>query len=243
MRNNPIPHLKKITGWKEHPIEHKEEEMLLLKENEGYPILLSPQYFLQEIPFATKDMYVRKTVHDKLFMASSKLPKGYQLVIWDTWRPVEVQQSLFDHYYRIFQSQFPFMSHKELIDYTQTYVSLPTDNEDSPPPHSTGGAVDLSICDSKGNLLPMGTSFDEMSPLSATRYFEDKLNQEGTLSNSEQEALLNRRLLFDVMCSSGFTNYHEEWWHFDFGNQFWGTIKGKNAQYRTVLWNNLRTFT
>jgi D-alanyl-D-alanine dipeptidase len=27
----------------------------------------------------------------------------------------------------------------------------------------------------------------------------------------------------------GFTNYPEEWWHFDYGNQFYAKIKDKAA--------------
>lgn len=30
----------------------------------------------------------------------------------------------------------------------------------------------------------------------------------------------NRKILYDAMIIAGFTNYPEEWWHFDFGNQF-----------------------
>lgn len=47
----------------------------------------------------------------------------------------------------------------------------------------------------------------------------------------EAEALDNRRLLYHIMTSQGFTNDLEEWWHFDFGGQFWGKISGKRSIY------------
>lgn len=33
------------------------------------------------------------------------------------------------------------------------------------------------------------------------------------------------------MTQAGFTNYPEVWWHYDFGNQFWGKITGEKAKY------------
>jgi len=38
------------------------------------------------------------------------------------------------------------------------------------------------------------------------------------------------------MTSAGFTNYPEEWWHFDFGNSFWrfyGLLKD-GPVFRTI---------
>ena len=43
-----------------------------------------------------------------------------------------------------------------------------------------------------------------------------------------------RRLLFWAMADQGFTAYVEEWWHFDFGNQFWGSITGHPAIYGPI---------
>ncbi|KAG0505300.1 MAG: D-alanyl-D-alanine dipeptidase [Candidatus Udaeobacter sp.] len=37
------------------------------------------------------------------------------------------------------------------------------------------------------------------------------------------EALRNRRLLYWIMREAGFANYPYEWWHFDWGTQFWIT--------------------
>jgi D-alanyl-D-alanine dipeptidase len=80
----------------------------------------------------------------------------------------------------------------------------------------------------------MGTAFDQMGEKCLTRYYEMKLEKGERLNRKDQEALENRRLLFDFMTSAGFTNYHEEWWHYDYGNQFWGKIKDENAIYSYI---------
>ena len=47
--------------------------------------------------------------------------------------------------------------------------------------------------------------------------------------SAELRALGNRRLLYHVMVSAGFTNYPDEWWHFDYGNQNWALMSGRKA--------------
>lgn len=41
----------------------------------------------------------------------------------------------------------------------------------------------------------------------------------------------NRRLLYTVMVEAGFTNYPLEWWHYDYGDQFWGHLSKRDAIY------------
>ena len=43
------------------------------------------------------------------------------------------------------------------------------------------------------------------------------------------------RLLFWAMADQGFTAFFEEWWHFDFGDQFWGSITGQAARYGPII--------
>lgn len=67
--------------------------------------------------------------------------------------------------------------------------------------------------------LNMGTAFDEMSEAVFTRHYEEKLSR-GELKPEENEFLMNRRMLHDAMAKAGFSNYPEEWFHHDLGNQF-----------------------
>lgn len=77
----------------------------------------------------------------------------------------------------------------------------------------------------------MGTTFDYFEPKAGTRYFEDKIELGEELSGLELAALKNRRLLYHLLNDVGFTNYREEWWHFDYGDQFWGKLSGDAAVY------------
>ena len=79
--------------------------------------------------------------------------------------------------------------------------------------------------------LEMGTAFDEVSSATLTRFYEEKIEKGETLSSNEQEILCNRRLFVGVMADAGFSNYHEEWWHFDYGNQFDAKRTGRPAIY------------
>ncbi|MED4919243.1 M15 family metallopeptidase, partial [Geobacillus thermodenitrificans] len=45
----------------------------------------------------------------------------------------------------------------------------------------------------------------------------------------------NRKLLKSIMEKAGFTNYDEEWWHYDYGNQNWALKTGNEAIYGGVL--------
>lgn len=77
--------------------------------------------------------------------------------------------------------------------------------------HSFGFAIDLGLLDSRGRELPMGTEFDDLSPLAEPRREEEFL-QEGKLT---AEHLKNRRLLRSIMVDAGFLSIPHEWWHFD----------------------------
>jgi len=69
--------------------------------------------------------------------------------------------------------------------------------------HTRGSTFDLTILDSKGNELDMGTTYD---------YFGPESWPTSNAVTTEQKA--NRMLLQEVMLSNGFTLYPEEWWHF-----------------------------
>ena len=97
--------------------------------------------------------------------------------------------------------------------------------------------------------LDMGTAFDSAtSPeKTETRYYEKKIEAGEKLSANEIEQLNNRRLLYNAMTRAGFSNYPDEWWHFDFGNQFDAIRTGRTAIYGAAVytdackkWENMR---
>ncbi len=229
--NIPIPSDRKIEGWKNVIIEECGETAVLLNSYAPDYIVADSQYFAQKIDGAKVEIYCRADVAIRLLNAAQQLPTGYKFLVWDAWRPVEVQQALFDAHKAQLKKQMQNASEEELIETTQKYVSVPSVNELRPSPHLTGGAIDLTIIDNQGQQLDMGTPFDHFGPEAQTDFYELK----DSLTAEESIILYNRRLLYNAMVSAGFSNYPHEWWHFDYGNQFWGKLTDNKAIYSLVF--------
>lgn len=78
--------------------------------------------------------------------------------------------------------------------------------------HNYGLAVDISIQDSLGQPLPMGTQVDHLG-VEAHITNENELVHNGKMSETERQ---NRILLRKVMKEAGFRALPSEWWHFNF---------------------------
>lgn len=188
-----------------------------------YPerILINPAYFNQQIKATTPAIYIRKSAYLRLTHAARQLPNGYKFMLLDVWRSNRTQTQLFTLLKNQLSTQFPNLTESELLKRTLTTVAPPsTDTRFKPAPHNTGGAVDLTIVDELGIPLEFGTAFDDHTEIARTSYYEEKL-ADSELLEKEVGYLHNRRLLFNLMTSAGFTNYTDEWWHFDYGNQNW----------------------
>jgi len=160
-----------------------------------------------------------------------------ELYILDCYRPMEVQNYLYESWYpKYLRKLYPDLSPSKLLKKRNDYVakgykSETKINRNTPPPHSTGAAIDLTLrfTDTK-ELLFMGTIFDEISKNVHTDYFETLCKQR-ILSLSEEEALKNRRILYWSMLEEGFQNYPDEWWHYSFGDQMWAVLCGKPVAF------------
>ena len=178
--------------------------------------------------YAESTCYVREEVYQLLIQAAQKLPVGYRFRILDAWRPFTLQEELYDLYSKqIIEDfkleQYPSDEAKMII---KKYISEPIPNQSLAPVHTTGGAIDLTIIDKSGNELDMGTPFDSFSLKSYTAYFEDTTNP---------LVRENRRLLYHTMTQVGFTNLPSEWWHYDYGDHFWGYYQKKPAIYKGIF--------
>jgi len=217
-----IPQFSSLDGWKNIPIKESYQPLVSLNAfQDNFPICVIPQYKNQQIPGALDNMLLRKEAAERLLLSSKLLPDGYKFVVFDAYRPLEVQQSIFTDLKNILCYENPTKNDAEITLMTETYVSFPSSNPLFPSPHTTGGAIDLSICDESGKLLDMGTPFDSFDIDSRTN----------PTSKCSQLVYDNRKLLYNIMTYVGFTNYPDEWWHYDFGNQFWGKIKNRTAKY------------
>ena len=189
-------------------------------------ILVDMQYKKAGREGAIELAYLRKAVVDKLLCAIDYLPKGYTFKIFDGWRPFAVQKSLYDEYYNKLKEKEPYLPEEELREKAKTFVSFPDKSKKFSYVHSSGGAVDLTVVDEKGEELSMATPFDDFSLLSNTDALEDI---EGFSVERE-----NRRILYYAMTRVGFTNYPSEWWHYDYGDIFWGATTGEPVKYSSV---------
>lgn len=211
-----------------YPIDVVDEKLISLS-NAGF--LCESQYYLQNIPGSLQDCYARETVVDMLKEAESKLPTGCRFKIYDAYRPINVQQSLWDMYRKQVEKKEPYLSDEEIDFKTSFFVSKPSYDINQPSLHNTGGAVDLTIVYNDKYALNMGTLFDDFTKRSWSNHFEDDYPEH----ESCYEVRDNRRLLYEVMTSVGFTNLPSEWWHFDYGTKFWSYFKNQPAKYTGIL--------
>jgi D-alanyl-D-alanine dipeptidase len=187
-------------------------------------ILVDPMYERLGYDEALGVIYLREGVVERLRTAAHALPDGYALLIWDGWRPFELQTRIY-HAYRDEIMRDSSLRGAELQRRVEAFVSVPSIQSDRPSPHLTGGAVDLSLADAGGRPLDMGGEFDELTDRSRTNFYEQSTE---VLARSFQK---RRRLLVDAMTAAGFTNFASEWWHFDYGDQFWAHGTGQTARY------------
>jgi D-alanyl-D-alanine dipeptidase len=228
-----IPELRDQTGFREIIIVECGEPLVDMKDMHS-KIHVHSMYHDWGIPTALDTVYVRQDVANHLIGVASNLPSHLHLLLWDGWRPVSVQQALFEGYVRILMVEHPKLSIEMLRYKALDFVSLPSKDPLHPSTHATGGAIDLTLCDRHGVPLNLGTAFDDFTSKANTRYLEDKSVDGETFDDKEVRYL--RRLLFHAMTNEGFTNFPNEWWHYDFGNQWWAVMSSNRdkAKYSYI---------
>ena len=216
----PLPRLLAKTGWEDVPIEAVPEP--LVRVGQLHPrVLQEAAYHLMGFPGALTECWVREGVAERLVQVAEGLPVGLSLLVWDGYRPFQVQKALFDRYVDELIAVHPELPSDAIEDAATRYVSRPSHAKNAPSPHLTGGAVDLTLCTPQSVPLDLGTGFDAFVPAAGAAAFED---QPGEVRD-------NRRRLFWSMVDAGFVAYTEEWWHYDYGDQFWGKARGCAARY------------
>lgn len=218
----PIPESNRDRNFTVDAITFRPEASPFAKARESNRIIIEMQYAKQGIPEAVQACYLRQEVYRRLLQAAEKLPAGYRFKVFDGWRPLSVQKFLFEAYRERITKQYRNLPRNEVEKIVDTFVFPPSEDVNFPPPHTTGGAIDLTIVDEKNRELDMGSTFDEFGDSAHTRFFERK--------NSAAVAD-HRRMLYNVMISEGFTNLPTEWWHYDYGTNFWAFYSDCPAKY------------
>lgn len=157
---------------------------------------------------------LRRAVADRLVVAQQALPPGVRLLIVEGYRPVAAQQAIFTRYQDELHRRHPEWTAQRLHRETSKFVS-PV----AVAPHLTGGAVDLTLCDTGGAELDLGTAVDATP--------EDSANACYTAARGVSAAARrHRRILVAALRSAGLVNYPTEWWHWSYGDRYWALLTG-----------------
>ncbi|MBN8701879.1 MAG: M15 family metallopeptidase [Bacteroidetes bacterium] len=155
------------------------------------------------------EVYLETETAAKLVLANTFLQQEnpqLRLLIWDAARPVYIQKLLWD-------SLHTKMGHN------QQYLSHPSKHS----LHNYGAAVDLTLVDTAGNLLDMGTDFDYFGALAEPTKEAELLAAK--LLTLEQ--ITNRKILRTAMQKGGFSAIPSEWWHFNACSKTYAASKYK----------------
>lgn len=151
--------------------------------------------FVYDMKYATEDNFLKAKVYDcaecflrlktvrALILANQKfIKKGYRIKLFDCYRPLDIQKKMWQ------------------IVPNSEYVANPAKGSI----HNRGGAVDITLVDSNGKELDMGTKFDFFGP-EASHYY----------AAVSEEVKENRQLLKRIMLKKNFNSFDSEWWHYN----------------------------
>lgn len=194
-------------------------------------------------PYGDKSpYYLRVGVLERLIQAQRSLQAqcpGWRIQIFDAYRPIAVQHYMVDYAFEQAAKergwsidQLSATERQSLQAQVQQFWATPSLDPATPPPHSTGAAIDITLVDDGGSPIDMGSPIDEMSERSHPDFFatprRDPPNRaKSFLRHHEADRLLihkNRQQLKQVMLEAGFRQHPNEWWHFSFGDQLWAWI-------------------
>ena len=171
---------------------------------------------------------VRESAARMLAEAAESLPEGLRLAVVEGYRAPQIQQRMHEATRERLRREHPEWSAAELAREAERF-SAPIDDF-VPPPHTTGGAVDVHLVDDRGELLDFVSPYALTDPRGAPAFADG-------LSQAAQD---NRALLRRAMEEAGFSNYPSEWWHWSFGDQGWAYRGGHaHALYAGVEPPNL----
>lgn len=164
----------------------------------------------------------RVTLANMLKNAQELLPSHLRLQIVGVFRPFEIQKQMYEAAGAELREEHPDWDEEYLISYLNVFSAPPI--WDTPPPHTTGGAVDLTLTDAHGERIDMTSPF-EMGWPSAPM----------DVQGLTDEARRNRDLMRGILLEVGLTNFPGEWWHWSYGEPGWALRGGHpHALYGAV---------
>ena len=214
--------------WSPIPIEDCGEPLQALP-----PALLRMEphpYMALGAPYGTSGnpFQLRLGVVQRLLDAQQQLVEHdprLRLSIFDAWRPIAVQAFMVDHSIaELCRERGVEVRSGDAFDQVVADVgrfwAAPSRDPATPPPHSTGAAVDLTLSSSDGTPLAMGGEIDAIGAVSEPQHYAGREDSEARCWHQR------RQLLAEVMGAAGFAQHPNEWWHYSFGDQLWAWRKG-----------------
>ncbi len=231
-----------MKSWYQIPIVDNNEKLISIPSEIHF---IDPHPYLSlGAPYKSRRMIwsLREGVVSRLVRANNYLQtihKNYSLILYDSWRPIEVQSYMF---FLAYESEcnrkgLEFKSndmnlYPEIIKEVEKFWAYPSFDDKCPPPHSTGGAIDLTIADNNGKLIDMGCEIDNMDSSASPEFYKSRNSKESKIFDER------RNLLKKVMLKFEFVQHPNEWWHFSYGDQLWAwTNQNKKAIYGKAVIN------
>ncbi len=224
--------------WNKIPIKDNGDKLIAIP---SYLKFLDPHpYYNLGAPYKDKTSIwkLREEVVNRLVKVNDYLisRSSFNLLIYDSWRPLEVQEFMFKRAFLleceksdIDLSFENIKSYPSILKKVEKFWAYPSYDTMCPPPHSTGGALDVCLSDNEGNLVEMGSMVDQMDETSNPNFYANMKNEEAIIWNSR------RNLLGEIMTKFGFAQHPNEWWHFSYGDQLWAWKNKKaNALYGKI---------
>lgn len=139
--------------------------------------------FLKTKVYDCDECYLRMKTIKSLIDANTEFQSlGYRIKLFDCYRPLDIQKKMWE------------------IVPNADYVADPKKGSI----HNRGGAVDITLVDSDGKEVDMGTSFDFFGPEAAHNY-----------QGFSRRVRKNRTLLKEIMLKHNFKSFDSEWWHYN----------------------------
>ena len=178
------------------------------------PLLDRPRYRYR------RETLLRQSVAEMLCRADGALrQQGVCLAIIEGWRAPHIQTRMYRATWVWWQERHPEWTEAHLRRVVNRFSAPPHDAR-VPPPHTTGGAVDLMLADAE-----TGKALDHASPYDSS----DPQSYPFAAPDLSETARRTRFLLRDALEATGLTNYPGEYWHWSYGDQGWAYRGGHDC--------------
>lgn len=221
-----------LRPWSPIPIADNGEPLLELPADlvrlEPHPyVAAGAPYGEQASPFR-----LRRGVIERLLAAQQHLQQHHpqlRLAVFDAWRPLAVQAYMVQHAIGAecerlgLDPSHPGPALEAVVAEVGRFWAPPSADPRTPPPHSTGAAVDLTLIDREGQPVAMGSEIDAIGAVSEPDHWllQAQALPPGTARDQALAWHRHREALRSAMLQAGFAQHPNEWWHFSHGDQLW----------------------